>query len=482
MPKRALRNVIANAGILLGFSLSACAVGPDYRAPSMTLGTFHNAAAVDARKTVEPSPPIDRWWTGFRDPVLSGIVERALIQNLDLAAALARVDQARAAARRAGAELLPTTDLTGQVLPIRQSLESPIGAIGRHLPGFDRSVTLYDVGLGASWEIDLFGGLRRGAEVARAEAEAAEAAQLGTRITVTADAADAYFLIRGDQARLAFAHDQIATDEQLLELVRFRADQGIATEREIAQAEALLSQARGTIPPLVSDLEVELNRLDVLVGVQPGTHAQELSRETTIPAVPSISSADTPAEVLRRRPDVIAAERRLAASNARIGMALAEYYPKISIAGLLGFESLSADHLLRSATFQPQGIAGLRWRLFDFGKIDAEVAAARGSNAEALARFRQSILRAAEDVENAFTALVQSEARMRELVDEVAALRRSRDLAQEAYQGGLITLTDVLDADRLLLVAQDELAKAHADSARAAVASFRALGGGWYSV
>jgi NodT family efflux transporter outer membrane factor (OMF) lipoprotein len=448
----------------------------------MTLGTFHNAAAVDARKTVEPSPPIDRWWTGFRDPVLSGIVERALIQNLDLAAALARVDQARAAARRAGAELLPTTDLTGQVVPIRQSLESPIGAIGKHLPGFDRSVTLYDVGLGASWEIDLFGGLRRGAEVARAEAEAAEAAQLGTRITVTADAADAYFLIRGDQARLAFAHDQIATDEQLLELVRFRADQGIATEREIAQAEALLSQARGTIPPLASDLEVELNRLDVLVGVQPGTHAQELSRETTIPAVPSISSADTPAEVLRRRPDVIAAERRLAASNARIGMALAEYYPKVSIAGLLGFESLSADHLLRSATFQPQGIAGLRWRLFDFGKIDAEVAAARGSNAEALARFRQSILHAAEDVENAFTALVQSEARTRELVDEVAALRRSRDLAQEAYQGGLITLTDVLDADRLLLVAQDELAKAHADSARAAVASFRALGGGWSSV
>jgi outer membrane protein TolC len=229
-------------------------------------------------------------------------------------------------------------------------------------------------------------------------------------------------------------------------------------------------------------LEVELNRLDVLVGVQPGTHAQELSRETTIPAVPSISSADTPAEVLRRRPDVIAAERRLAASNARIGMALAEYYPKVSIAGLLGFESLSADHLLRSATFQPQGIAGLRWRLFDFGKIDAEVAAARGSNAEALARFRQSILHAAEDVENAFTALVQSEARTRELVDEVAALRRSRDLAQEAYQGGLITLTDVLDADRLLLVAQDELAKVHADSARAAVASFRALGGGWSSV
>jgi len=446
----------------------------------MTLGTFHNAAAVDARKA-EVTPPIDRWWNGFHDPVLDGIVERALAENLDLAAALARVDQARAAARRAGAELLPTADLKGQVVPIRQSLESPVGAIGKHLPGFDRSVTLYDVGVGASWEIDLFGGLRRGAEAATAEAEAAEAAKLGTRITVAADAADAYLLIRGDQARLAFAREQIATDERLLELVRFRKDQGIATEREIAQAEALLSQARGTIPPLASDLELERNRLDVLMGAQPGTHAAELARETGIPNVPSIPETDRPAEVLRRRPDVIAAERRLASSNARVGVALSEYYPKVSIAGLLGFESLSADHLVRSATFQPQGIAGLRWRLFDFGKIDAEVAESRGGNAEALARFRQAVLRAAEDVEDAFSALVQSEARSRELIDEVAALWRARDLAAEAYQGGLISLTDVLDADRLLLVAQDQLAKTRADSARAAVASFRALGGGWSS-
>jgi len=288
-------------------------------------------------------------------------------------------------------------------------------------------------------------------------------------------------LIRGDQARLAFAREQIATDERLLELVRFRKDQGIASEREIAQAEALLSQARGTIPPLASDLELELNRLDVLMGAQPGTHAAELARETGIPNVPSIPETDRPAEVLRRRPDVIAAERRLASSNARVGVALSEYYPKVSIAGLLGFESLSADHLVRSATFQPQGIAGLRWRLFDFGRIEAEVAEARGGNAEALARFRQVVLRAAEDVENAFTALVQSDARSRELINEVAALRRARDLAEEAYQGGLISLTDVLDADRLLLVAQDQLAKTRADSARAAVASFRALGGGWSS-
>lgn len=459
--------------------LASCAVGPDHRPPLFPLGGFHNAAAVAARSAASPAPPLDRWWTGFGDPVLTSLVERALEQNLDLAAALARADQARAAARRAGAALLPTTEATGRVAKTRLSLESPLGAIGRNLPGFDRDATIYDVGVAASWEIDLFGGLRRGAEAARADAEAAEAGGLGTRITVAGDAADAYFLVRAFQARLAFARDRISTDEHLLALVRLRSEHGLASDREVAQAEALLARARATVPLLRAGLEAELNRLDVLLGDPPGTHAAELAVETPIAAVPSVPGGDQTVDVLRRRPDVIAAERRLASANARIGAALGEYYPKLSLAGLLGFESVDVDHLFRSATFQPQGVAGIRWRLFDFGKIDAEVEAARGAEAEALARFRQSILRAAEDVENAFMALVQSEARTRELVSEVAALERARQTSEAAYRGGVIALTDVLDADRLLLVARDELASARADEARAAVSSFRALGGGW---
>jgi len=473
------RIAIAVLGTLHALTLASCAVGPDYRPTLVALSGFHNAPAVDARNAAIPPPPIDRWWMGFEDPMLTSIIERVLEQNLDLASALARVDQARAAARRADAALFPTADASGRVAPIRQSLESPIGLIGSNLPGFERSISLYNVGVGASWEIDLFGGLRRGAEAAKADAEAAEAAGVGTRITVAADAADAYFLVRGFQARVAFAREQIATDERLLELIRLRFSRGIASDREVAQAEALLAQARSTIPLLVSGLEAELNRLDVLMGDQPGTHAAELARAAAIPAIPSVTGNDEPVDVLRRRPDVIAAERRLAASNARIGAALGEYFPKLSIAGLVGFESVDVTHLFRSATFQPQGMAGLRWRLFDFGKINAEVAAARGAEAEALARFRHAILRAAEDVENAFMALVQSEARTRELLNEVAALQRARDTAEAAYRGGIISLTDVLDADRLLLGAQDELAKSRADAARAAVASFRALGGGW---
>jgi len=470
---------LTSVSLLLQLYLSGCAVGPSYRKPATTLGNFHNAARVEARPTSAPAPALETWWEGFNDPILSRIVLRARDQNLDLAAALARVQQARAAAREAGAQLLPTLDLNGQAARIHQSLESPTGQIASHLPGFNRNQSIYDAGLGASWELDLFGGLRRGKEAASAEADAAIAQQVGTRISVTADAADAYLRIRGDQARIAVAEQQVVTDEHLLELVRLRFSRGLAAVREVAQAEALLSQARASLQPLRIDLEAQMNRLDVLLGMQPGASAPELQAPNDIPSVPSVSAQDRPLEVLRRRPDVIAAERRLAASNARIDQALADYYPKISLAGVLGYESSVPGDLFKAATFQPQGIAGLRWRVFDFGKVAAEVAQAKGASAEALARYQQAVLRAAEEVENAFTSLVQLEAHNQELLTEVGALKRARDASQEAYQGGVIALTDVLDADRQLLSAQDELERTRADSARAAVGTFRALGGGW---
>jgi NodT family efflux transporter outer membrane factor (OMF) lipoprotein len=476
---RPLLAALASLSLFSQLCMSGCAVGPSYRRPATTLEKFHSAVAVEARPTSAPTAALETWWEGFNDPMLSRLVQKARDQNLDLAAALARVRQARAAAREAGAQLLPTFDLNGQAARVHQSLESPVGQIANHVPGFNRDQSLYDVGLGASWELDLFGGLRRAKEAASAEARAAIAEQVGIRISVTADTADAYLRIRADQARIAVAEQQVATDEHLLELVRLRFGRGLAAVREVAQAEALLSQARASLQPLRIDLEAQMNRLDVLLGLQPGTSAAQLQTASDIPSVPGVSTNDGPVEVLRRRPDVIAAERRLEASNARIGQALAEYYPKISLAGMLGYESTRPSDLFKAATFQPQGVAGLRWRVFDFGKVSAEVAQARGANAEALARYQQAVLRAAEDVENAFTSLVQLEAHQEELLTEVAALKRARDASQDAYQGGVIALTDVLDADRQLLIAQDELAQTRADSARAAVGTFRALGGGW---
>jgi NodT family efflux transporter outer membrane factor (OMF) lipoprotein len=468
------------ASLCVAAAVSGCVVGPQYKAPPATnLTDFHNNLAVQARATDAPAPPVETWWTGFRDPVLTRIVDRALAQSLDLAAAIARVDQARAVARESGAQLLPTGAATVSVTPLRQSLNSPIGTIGRHLPGYDRNQTLYDADVGAQWEIDLFGGLRRGAEAARDEAEAAEAQQLGARVSVVADAADAYFQARGDQARLAIAQSQVETDTRLLELVRLRFSRGASAEKEVAQAEALLAQARATIPPLRTALEAQLNRLDVLMGAQPGTYATELSKPAEIPNAPAIPPGQSASDLLRRRPDVIAAERHLAASNARIGVAIAEYYPKVSLSALLGFESLSASHVWSAASFQPEATAGLRWRLFDFGRVDAEVAQANSANAQVLLTYRQTVLRATEDVENAFMALAQLELQTHDLVTEVDALARARDASQRSYLAGASSLTDVLDADRQSLVAQDELAHTRADTDRAAVMSFRALGGGW---
>jgi NodT family efflux transporter outer membrane factor (OMF) lipoprotein len=440
---------------------------------------YPHAAALQAREATEPAPPLDTWWRGFADPALTRIVQRALDENLDLAASIARVEQARAAASHAGAELLPQGSLSASVARQHQSLESPLGSLGKHQPGFDRNSTLYNVGVGASWEIDVAGGLRRGAEAAGAEAQAAEAEHLGVRVLVAAEAADAYFRVRGAQQRIAIAQQQVRTNARLLELVRLRLADGIGATREQAQAEAQLAQTRVTIPPLQIELETQLNRLDVLMGAQPGTYAAELLAPADRTTVPQISVAQGPANLLQRRPDVIAAERRLAASSARIGVATAEYYPKLSLSALLGFESLSAGKLFTAAAFQPAAVAGLRWRLFDFGRVDAEVAQAKGGNAEALANYRKAMLRATEDVENAIIALTQLELQSKDLTVEVAAHARARGAAEEAFKGGAVSLFEVLEEDRLLLAARDQQARVRADNARAAVATFRALGGGW---
>jgi NodT family efflux transporter outer membrane factor (OMF) lipoprotein len=467
-------------GVLISASLpTGCTVGPKYRPPSVQLQPFHNAPAIAGRATDSVTPPLDTWWTGFHDPELTRIIQRALDQNLDLQAAVTRVEQARAVAKEAGAKRLPAGTLNAQAETSRLSLESGVGRYSPVLPNFNRDQTYYDLNIGATWEADIFGGLKRGAQAATAEAQTAEAAHMGTRVSIVADAGDAYFQIRGAQIRIQLAMEQIDTDDHLVRLVRQREEAGIASERELSQAEALLSQAKATLPPLAIILESQLNRLDVLLGAQPGTYATELATPADIPPVPAISTAGPASDLLRRRPDIIAAERQLAASNARIGQALAEYYPKISLAGLIGNESIAPGHLFKESTFQPSAVAGLRWRLFDFGRVDAEVRQARGANAEALLLYRNSVLRAAEDVEDAFNALSQSEARRDEVLKEIDALQRVRDLSQQSYTAGVIPLTDVLDADRQLLVAKDDLAVSRESAARSAVASFRALGGGW---
>ena len=466
--------------LLLSMFLQGCAVGPKYKAPpppGAELAPFHNKLEASKSRDV-PSPSLDEWWNGFKDPMLVTIVQRALSQNLDLAASLERVNQSRAVALGAGARLFPTGELDASATTEHQSLEGNLGTISRNDPSFRRNIHEYTVGPAASWELDVAGGIRHNAAAARDEVQAAEANRIGTRIIIAADAADAYLQVRGYLARIAIAKSQIETDEHLLKLVQNRYEAGAATKREIEQSQALLQQARSTLPTLRLALEKQLNRLDVLMGAQPGTYAHDLDTVTPVPSIPSIANQE-PTDVLRRRPDIIAAERRLAASNERIGVALAEYYPKISLAGVLGFDSLNSGSLFTSGGFQPAAVAGLRWRLFDFGRVNAEVKQARGINAEALIDYRQAVLKAAEDVENALASISETEAYSVEVQGEVRSLTRARDLSQDAYRAGSITLTDVLDADRQLLTAQDQLAASRADAARAAVGVFRSFGGGW---
>jgi len=469
--------VAALALIAAAAPLSAGAIGPDYRKPAVPLAPAYQTRV--PATAAAPAPPLDAWWTGFDDPELVRVVIRAQAQNLDIAQAQGRLLQSRAAAKAAGAALLPQVGANGAASAVQQSLLSPIGVIGSHLPGFERSYDEYALGAAASWEIDLFGGLRRAQEAAKADAGAAALEATAIRTSVAAEAADAYLQVRGLQARLAVARRQESVEVDLVDLLRRRAAEGVSADRELREAEAEYEGVRATLPPLTAALDAQLNRLDVLMGAEAGTYRAELAAAAPTPAPPAIAPGDGPAELLRRRPDVLAAEQRLVAANARVGAAISDYYPKVSVSGLLGLDSLSASQMFTGGALAHQVAAGFSWNLFDFGRIDAEVAGAKGHEAETLAAYRATVYRATEEVEDAFSDLVEQEARAEALQRQVGQLTTARAQAEQAYEQGVTSLVEVRDADRELLAASDQLEQTRADAARSAVEAFRALGGGW---
>lgn len=456
--------------------LNACTVGPDYNgAPWAQYENLHN---VSSNKDVNHKENLDKWWLNFNDSELEKIIEQVLKENLDLNASLARIEQARAAAQYSGAKLLPTADFNANDSRIHQSLESQNGAIASQFPGYDRNTNLYNLGMGASWEIDLFGGLKRANEVAIAQAQVAEAAHLGVRISVTAEAADAYFQIIGLQKQLNITTDIVKINEKLLNLIEIRKKYGTANNHDIVNIEARLKSAQANIPILKIALESQYNRLDILMGAQAGTYSKliKLNDSTNIPILTSSLSVN---ELLHRRPDIIVAERKLAASNANIGVATSDYYPKFSLSGLLGFESMNSSNLFQSATFQPQAIAGLRWRLFDFGKVDAQIKQAKGVNAEELALYKKSVLNATQDVENAFMSFTQYKYQTELFFKKQEALTQAYELTQIDFNEGISSSVEVLMAKNDLLLSDNELTVAKTNTFRSMVDSYRALGGGW---
>lgn len=466
-------SLVVSSGLLAG-----CAVGPDYHRPDVPLPDRYQSA-MQQRSATRPAN-FAVWWEGFNDPLLSRLVSDALARNLDIAQASARMAQARAGLGAAAAALLPSGNVSGQASRAYQSVETPLGQVLSSTPDYNRYGNAYETNLNAGWEIDLFGGLRRGRQSALADYQASEAGVAATRLAVAAQTADIYITLRGLQARLAIADAQVRTRQELLEKVQLLHSKGVAPEYQVRQSEGELAQVQATVPELLTGIDAAMNALDVMLGTPAGTHRTELTSAGTIPQAPLITSTGTPGDLLRRRPDIIVAERHLAASSARIGVAISEYYPKFSLSALLGSATaVSGDNLFSSGASQSAGVLGLRWRLFDFGRINAQIDQAKGQEAEALAAYRLSVLRATEDVENAFSALVNRENQTATLVKGEAALASARQSSFVAFRQGTASLIDVLHNDETLLQISDARAQAQTESARAAVATFRALGGGW---
>lgn len=466
--------------LALSASLTAgCMVGPDYKQPNAPLADHYIGKAGLTGQSEAPGVDLATWWEGLDDPLLVQMITEALKQNLSLAQAQAQITQARAALGAANAALIPNGSVSGQAARAHPSIETPLGHVLNSSPGYDRYGNSYELNLDARWDIDLFGGLRRDRETALAEYQASEAGAIATRLAVAAQTADIYTTLRGLQARLAIANEQVKSQQDLLAKVELLNRKGLVADYEVRQTEGELSQVKASVPVLRTGLDAALNALDVMLGSPPGTHRAQLSSPSAIPRAPQISGIGSPAELLRRRPDIISAEHRLKAANASIGSAISEYYPKFSLGALLGSASTSGGQFLTDGARQSTAFLGLRWRLFDFGRINAEIDQAKGREAEALAYYRQSVLNASEDVENALSALVNRAAQTDSLKQGEASLKRARQSSFAAYQTGAASLINVLNADQQLLRASDSRAQAETESARASIAVFRALGGGW---
>jgi multidrug efflux system outer membrane protein len=445
--------------------LSACAVGPDYRAPETAATPF--IAAQTAGVTEQPFEAA--WWEQFQDPVLDDLIERALTGDLDLKIALARVEEARAhlgSARRdrwpgAAAEIARTESRQQQ-------------------PGIttDRvDVESYDAGLATLWELDLFGRVRRGVEAAGAEAGAAVAGLRDAQVLVAAEVARNYVELRGAQKRLAVARQNLGYQQETLGLTRVRLELGRGSELDVASAAARLAATEATIPPLAAAETIAANRLAVLLGERPGALDTELGFREVEPHLTTIA-VDSPAALLQRRPDIRAAERELAAATARIGVAKADLFPRLTLSGFIGFVAGDADELGEGTSRAWSISPVLSWIGFDRGTY-ARVLVAEARASAAVASYELAVLRALEETENAFVTYGSHRQRLGAVVEQATASRRAAELARIQYREGALDFLRLLDAERTLLQAEDEVAAAETSLNSSVVLIYKALGGGW---
>lgn len=449
----------------LALPLAACAVGPDYTPPATTPPAFRSAEAT----VVEARPFEATWWAQFRDPTLDSLVERALAGDLDLKIAAARLDEARALAAAARRERWPGA-----------SAEVSRSESKAQIPGFGaerRDIESYQAGASALWELDLFGRVRRGAEAATADAEAAAADVRGAQVLVAAEVASTYLELRGAQKRLRVARANVDYQRETVNLTRVRLDLGRGSELDVASAAARFSATDASIPPLVAAEAAAAHRLAVLLGLPPGALIDELAPRELPPRLTTLA-VDSPEALLRRRPDIRAAERSLAAATARIGVAKAELFPRLTLSGFIGFIAGDASEIGESSSRAWTLSPVLSWAGLD-GGVRARIVAAEARAAGALASYDRAVLRALEETENAFVGYAQSRARLGAVVDSALASRRAAELARVQYREGSLDFLRLLDAERSVLQAEDAVAVAETDLNTSVVAIYRALGGGW---
>jgi NodT family efflux transporter outer membrane factor (OMF) lipoprotein len=466
--------------ILLAALVSAtagCAVGPDYR-QSSAAAPAHWSATLGGGETPAPAEAT-AWWRTFNDPELDSLIDRAVRANPDLRIAQARVREARAQYGIAAAALAPSADASGADSRQQVSHHQPvIGSVP--LPPstpFDNQV--YQAGVDASWEIDVFGGRRREVEAARAEVGASESDQRATLMVLLGDVARNYIDVRGYQRRLGIAAENIGAQRQGVAIARDRFAHGLATDLDVEESSTLLAQTQAEVPALEEAMQASMHRLGVLLGQEPGALLAELSARAPIPAAPEVVPVGLPSDLLLRRPDVRRAEQRLMAATANIGVATSDLFPKFYLTGAAGYQSVSAGDWFSSASSFWSIGPSVQWKIFDAGRVRANIRVQNARQEEALAAYERTVLTAFEEVENGLVSYANEQVRRQSLEDAVASSRRSLDLANRLYTVGLTDFLRVLDAERSLYDAEDRLAQSDKAISGNLIALYESLGGGW---
>ena len=407
------------------------------------------------------------WWANFHDPVLIGLVNRALISNLDLRLAEARIRQARAARGVAFAGLGPTVDANG--------------SYRRFATGSNPARSLYDASLDASWEIDIFGGARRSVEAAEAEIQAAEEDRNNVLVTLTAEVALDYINLRSLQQRIAISNNNLAAQRHSAEITRQRyaGGQGFASGLDVANADAQVATTAAGIPLLQAAAQQTVYALSILLGREPGALLAELTPLGAIPGAPPAVPVGVPSELLRRRPDIRAAEARLHSATAVIGVAVADLYPRFLISGSGGYQAARLGSLFASDnSFWSIG-PSINWSLFQSGRIRSNIAVQEAARDQSYINYQQVVLGALQEVENALVSSTAEAEHRRALVEAVGANRRAMELALQLYTAGETDFLNVLIAQRSLYGTEDALVQSTGTVSTNLVALYKALGGGW---